>query len=98
MTAPVAGMPLDAFINPFLLCSTCGKPVQWHTGDLVTNYPCGHKGQYSACLTWSPAAGCICKERWGVINHAGPSAGGRPVAPPATPATTAPTTTTAAVK
>lgn len=80
-------MPIDAFINPFLLCAVCSKAVQWHTGDLVTNHPCGHKGVYSACLTWSPAAGCICKERWAAVNHAGPSAGGRP------PATTTTTTT-----
>lgn len=92
-------MPIDAFINPFLLCAVCGKPVQWHTGDLITNHPCGHKGQYSACLTWSPATGCICKERWGTVSHTGPSSGSRPmVTGTITASTTASTTTTTGAK
>jgi hypothetical protein len=89
MTTPVGGMPLDAYINPFLACAVCSKPVQWHTGDLITNHPCGHRGTYSTCLTWSPAAGCICKERWGSVGHAGPSAGSRPAPAAAAPAAAA---------
>lgn len=91
MTTPVPVIPLDAYINPFLLCGVCAKAVQWHTGDLVTNYPCGHKGTYSACLTWAPATGCLCKERFGQLNHVGPSSGGRPVVATAA-ATTTPAT------
>lgn len=82
-------MPMDAFINPFLLCSVCGKAVQWHTGDLVTNHPCGHRGQYSACLTWSPAVGCICRERFGAMNHVPPSTGSRPAVVTTTASTAA---------
>ena len=95
MTTPVASpMPLDAFINPFLLCAACSKPVQWHSGDLITNWPCGHRGTYTACLTWSPATGCTCRERWGTVGHAGPSAGSRP-APTPTPTPAAATAATA---
>ncbi len=90
-------MPLDAFINPCLLSAVCGKTEQSHTGDLVTNHPCGHKGQYSSCLTWSPAAGCICRERFGAVTHGGPSSGARPI-PPATTTPAAPPVTNVAAK
>lgn len=89
-------MPIDAYINPFLKCVVCAAQVSWHTGDLVTNHPCGHKGVYSTCLTWSPANGCICKERFGAMNHAGPSVGVRPLPVTAAPATSTTTTTTTA--
>ena len=79
-------MPIDAFINPFLACTQCDRAVIWHKDDGVTNHPCGHKGVRSLCMTWSPAAGCCCKERFGVLGHAGPSA----VAQPPKPATPAP--------
>lgn len=94
-------MPIDAFINPFLKCVVCAAQVSWHTGDLVTNHPCGHKGVYTTCLTWSPANGCICKERFGAMNHAGPSAGVRPIAaalPGATTTAASPSTVTSAAK
>ena len=79
---PVTVFPLDAFINPFLVCAVCSKPVQWHTGDGITNHPCGHKGVYTTCNSWSPATGCTCS-RWPIVAHPGPSAGGRPAPTPA---------------
>lgn len=66
-------MPIDAYINPFLKCTTCNVAVTWHKDDGVTNHPCGHKGIRSSCMTWSPAAGCICKERFGSLSHTGPA-------------------------
>lgn len=71
-------LPIDAFINPFLACQQCGVPVTWHKDDRITNHPCGHQGIRSVCMTWSPAAGCICRERFGTLPHSGPSSVGAP--------------------
>jgi hypothetical protein len=76
-----AQMPVDAFINPFLLCNTCGNSVLWHKDDRVTNHPCGHVGVRSACMTWSPACGCICRERFQSVIHGPPAAVGPPFKP-----------------
>ncbi len=91
-TTPAALLPIDAFISPFLVCTQCAAGVLWHKDDRVTNHPCGHQGTRSVCMTWSPAAGCICRERFGTVPHAVPSSVGAP------PKTTTPTATAAAAK
>lgn len=88
-------MPVEAFINPFLVCTSCTAAVIWHKDDRITNHPCGHQGVRSVCMTWSPATGCTCKERFGVMPHAGPSTIVQ-LLPPAKPATAAASTTPAA--
>lgn len=67
------------FANPYLLCTTCAKPVPaWHQPAKcgpgctkpASNEPCGHLGVTSACPTWGPVDGCRCAALLGAVPHA----------------------------
>lgn len=66
-----------AFANPFLVCTTCRRPVPaWHDPDKcgcdahAWNVPCEHSiGVRDTCPSWSPVDGCRCVEVFGDVDH-----------------------------
>jgi hypothetical protein len=65
------------FADPYLVCLTCGEPVQaWHNDDAcgcdagAWNLPCEHPaGITSTCPSWSPVDGCTCAAQFGSVGH-----------------------------
>lgn len=65
------------FFNPFVVCESCGVPVQsFHDGDecgcreCYWHNPCGHNSDpVTLCPSWNPRQGCRCVPEHGVADH-----------------------------
>lgn len=71
------------FANPYLRCERCRRWVtSWHDDGRCGcdsgwwNEPCGcvSAGVTSACPSWNPVDGCVCRLYLGRIDHGEPPA------------------------